>query len=62
MLYHGNVHDNYDEFMAEICREYVPPCGACPLRESCTGVYHEYVERRGWDEYGFPRAVAAGVE
>jgi len=59
MLYHGNVHDNYDEFMDAECREFGPPCEGCPLRGDCSGVYHEYVERRGWTEFGLPQARAA---
>jgi len=61
MLYHGNVHDNYDEFMGAQCRDYGPPCAGCPLRADCSGVYHEYIERRGWDTYGVGPAARAAV-
>jgi MoaA/NifB/PqqE/SkfB family radical SAM enzyme len=60
MMYQGNVHDNYDEFMDAQQREFGPPCTGCPLRASCGGVYHEYQERRGWGEFGLRSTVSAG--
>ncbi|MFL6130184.1 MAG: radical SAM protein [Mycobacteriales bacterium] len=57
MLYQGRVFDDYDMFMDRECREHGPPCAPCPLRARCGGVYKEYVERRGWSEFG-PRAAA----
>lgn len=57
MMYEGQVYDNYDEFMDKECREFGPPCTGCPLRENCGGVYVEYAERRGWDEFGLTDAA-----
>lgn len=59
MMYQGQVHDNYDEFMDKECRSYGPPCNGCALREQCGGVYNEYAERRGWEEFGLRQAVGA---
>ncbi len=59
MMYQGQVHDNYDEFMDKQCRSYGPPCNGCALREQCGGVYNEYAERRGWEEFGLRQAVGA---
>ena len=61
MMYQGQVHDNYDEFMDKECRSYGPPCNGCALREQCGGVYNEYVERRGWAEFGLRRPVGAAA-
>lgn len=60
MLYQGSVKENYDEFMDAECRGYGPPCTGCALRAGCGGVYNEYAERRGWDEFG-PRHPSAAV-
>ncbi|WP_377268734.1 radical SAM protein [Peterkaempfera sp. SMS 1(5)a] len=51
MMYQGAVYDNYDEFMDDQTREYGAPCDGCALRSECGGVYLEYAERRGWDEF-----------
>lgn len=51
MLYQGEVYDNYDQFMDDQTRQYGAPCDGCPLRQDCGGVYLEYAERRGWDEF-----------
>lgn len=59
MLYQDKVYDNYDEFMDKECREYGPPCEGCALRAECGGVYVEYAERRGWEEFGLATASAA---
>jgi hypothetical protein len=52
MMYQGQVHDSYDDFMDSECRSYGPPCEGCPLKSHCGGVYDEYSERRGWAEFG----------
>lgn len=59
MMYRGGIHDNYDDYMATVHREYGPPCEGCALRSDCSGVYHEYIERRGWDEFGPARPAVA---
>jgi MoaA/NifB/PqqE/SkfB family radical SAM enzyme len=61
MMYQGVVQDSYDDFMDGECRSYGPPCGGCPLRGRCGGVYDEYSERRGWTEFGLT-ALATGQE
>jgi hypothetical protein len=33
-------------------------CEPCPLRGPCGGVYKEYIQAFGWDEFGPP---AGGV-
>jgi MoaA/NifB/PqqE/SkfB family radical SAM enzyme len=55
MLYQGTVYDNYDEFMDDHTREFGPICTDCPLHSECGGVYLEYAERRGWDEFAVAR-------
>ncbi|MCD6497435.1 MAG: radical SAM protein [Deltaproteobacteria bacterium] len=34
-------------------QEYGPMCDTCPARPSCDGVWIRYVERFGWDEFGW---------
>jgi MoaA/NifB/PqqE/SkfB family radical SAM enzyme len=55
MMYHGEVYDNYDQFMDDQTREHGEPCEGCPLRADCGGVYLEYAERRGWSEFAAAR-------
>jgi MoaA/NifB/PqqE/SkfB family radical SAM enzyme len=55
MMYHGEVYDNYDQFMDDQTREHGAPCDGCPLRADCGGVYLEYAERRGWAEFAAAR-------
>jgi MoaA/NifB/PqqE/SkfB family radical SAM enzyme len=61
MLYQGEVYDNYDQFMDDQTREFGGPCEGCPLLSDCGGVYLEYAERRGWDEFAAARAELAGT-
>jgi MoaA/NifB/PqqE/SkfB family radical SAM enzyme len=56
MMYQGEVYDNYDQFMDDQTREHGAPCEGCALRAECGGVYLEYAERRGWDEFAAARA------
>lgn len=55
MMYHGEVFDDYDQFMDDETREHGAPCEGCPLRADCGGVYLEYAERRGWAEFAAAR-------
>lgn len=59
MLVHGNVLSNYDEFMKHDMSVFGRPCQECAWKDSvCTGVYPEYIEFCGWDEFG-PEAAPA---
>ncbi|MGJ6964125.1 radical SAM protein [Streptosporangium sp. G11] len=60
MMYQGSVVDDYDAFMDDEMRSYGPPCDGCPLRAQCGGVYNEYAERRGWEEFGLRRPSPIG--
>lgn len=51
MLYRGRVIDSYDAFMNNAMRCYGPPCEECSMRESCGGVYKQYLDLRGWGEF-----------
>jgi MoaA/NifB/PqqE/SkfB family radical SAM enzyme len=57
MMYQGGVYDDYDKFMDEQQREFGAPCEGCPLRTDCGGVYLEYAERRGWQEFETARGL-----
>lgn len=59
MLYRGRVIDDYDRFMSDVMRVYGEPCVECTMRSQCGGVYQQYVDQRGWDEFSPLRASAA---
>jgi MoaA/NifB/PqqE/SkfB family radical SAM enzyme len=61
MMYQGRVFEDYDSFMDTECREYGPPCDGCAARGRCGGVYKEYVERRGWTEFGYASSFVTGA-
>ncbi len=43
--------DDYDRFMDEVCRIKGSPCIGCSYDDACGGVYKEYIEKRGWEEF-----------
>lgn len=51
MLFRNEVLDDYEEYMDHAMRIHGPPCVACPERGRCGGVYKEYVQAFGWDEF-----------
>jgi len=51
MLMRGKIIDNYDDFMNDSCRVHGVPCEGCSMRDQCGGVYPEYIDFRGWDEF-----------
>jgi MoaA/NifB/PqqE/SkfB family radical SAM enzyme len=52
MLFRNQVLEDYEEYMDHAMREHGPVCDGCPQRGRCGGVYKEYVEAFGWDEFG----------
>jgi MoaA/NifB/PqqE/SkfB family radical SAM enzyme len=42
---------DYDRFMGDVCRVKGKICQECSYNEVCTGVYREYIEKRGWGEF-----------
>jgi len=51
MLMRGQILDDYDSFMSSRMRSLGPPCGDCPGRGACGGVYPEYIDHYGWSEF-----------
>ena len=51
MLMRGKVITNYDEFMTRSCRVFGEPCKQCSAQDLCGGVYPEYVQFYGWNEF-----------
>ena len=51
MLMRGSVIGDYDAFMNKGMRAYGAPCERCILKVVCGGVYPQYIEYRGWDEF-----------
>ncbi|MCB9506235.1 MAG: radical SAM protein [Myxococcales bacterium] len=43
-------YDKYESHRAQ--RTHLPGCDQCALRPSCTGVFHEYLELYGSEEFG----------
>jgi len=51
MLMRGVVIDDYDCFMNDRLRIFGPSCKNCAARGKCGGVYPEYIEYKGWNEF-----------
>lgn len=47
----GNWIPDYMKFMKQKCRTKGSICGLCLYKERCGGVYREYIEKRGWQEF-----------
>jgi len=59
MLMRGRIIEDYDRFMNQTCRIYGQPCADCCVRERCGGVYPEYVQQRGWNDFSTISSAAA---
>jgi MoaA/NifB/PqqE/SkfB family radical SAM enzyme len=51
MLMRGDVIENYDSFMSRDMRILGACCLKCPKQDQCGGVYPEYVDYFGWEEF-----------
>lgn len=51
MLYRTFVFDDYEEYMDGFTRVKDERCTGCAHNERCGGVYKEYAELIGWDEF-----------
>jgi hypothetical protein len=51
MLYRTFVFDDYENYMDANARVKDTRCGGCAHNDSCGGVYKEYAEFIGWDEF-----------
>ena len=56
MLMRGHIIDNYDNFMSDAMRVFGEPCAKCTVRSKCGGVYPQYIDYNGWNEFS---AIAA---
>jgi MoaA/NifB/PqqE/SkfB family radical SAM enzyme len=54
MLFRNEVLEDYEDYMDHAMRVHGPVCEPCPLRGPCGGVYKEYIQAFGWDEFGPP--------
>lgn len=61
MLYRTFVLDDYEAYMDGFTRVKDERCGGCRHNEKCGGVYKEYAEFIGWDEFQ-PVPAQAPVE
>jgi MoaA/NifB/PqqE/SkfB family radical SAM enzyme len=60
MLYRSFVFEDYENYMDANARVKDERCGSCSHNDRCGGVYKEYAEFIGWDEFR-PIAPAAAV-
>lgn len=60
MLVRGQVISNYDGFMSDNMRALGVPCGSCGYKKDCGGVYPEYLQVHGWEEFSSLAPDAAG--
>lgn len=51
MLMRGQVVEDYDKFMSDMMRVFGPPCTGCAVKKQCGGVYPQYIQYNGWDEF-----------
>ena len=51
LLYRTFVMDNYEDYMDDFARVKDARCGGCVHNDVCGGVYKEYAELIGWDEF-----------
>lgn len=51
MLYRTFVFEDYENYMDANSRVKDARCGGCALNDVCGGVYKEYAELIGWDEF-----------
>lgn len=51
MLMRGQVVEDYDNFMSDVMRIFGLPCLNCAAKKKCGGVYPEYIQYNGWDEF-----------
>jgi MoaA/NifB/PqqE/SkfB family radical SAM enzyme len=51
MLYRTFVFDDYENYMDANSRVKDERCASCAHNDSCGGVYKEYAELIGWDEF-----------
>jgi MoaA/NifB/PqqE/SkfB family radical SAM enzyme len=51
MLYRTFVFEDYENYMDSNARVKDERCGGCTHNDSCGGVYKEYAELVGWDEF-----------
>lgn len=51
MLYRTLIFEDYEAFMDGNARVKDERCGGCAHNQSCGGVYKEYAEFVGWDEF-----------
>ncbi len=51
VFYRKMVIDDYNKFLTDTIRTFGEPCTCCKKRKICTGVYKEYVNKYGWNEF-----------
>jgi len=51
MLYRRYVFDDYENYMDANSRVKDARCGGCAQNDTCGGVYKEYADMIGWDEF-----------
>lgn len=59
MLYRKYVFEDYENYMDANARVKDERCGGCLHNNSCGGVYKEYAEMIGWDEFHPVTPIAA---
>ncbi len=51
MLYRTYVFEDYERYMDATSRVKHERCGGCAQKDTCGGVYKEYADLIGWDEF-----------
>lgn len=51
LLYRKMIMDDYNKFLTMTIRTFGKDCENCLKRNVCSGIYKEYVDKQGWDEF-----------
>lgn len=63
LLYHNFILSSYANFMSESTKALGDMCEGCKFSNDklCGGIYKEYIEKYGWDEFGERRMAEVNI-
>lgn len=63
LLYHNFILSSYANFMSESTKALGDMCEGCNFSNDklCGGIYKEYIEKYGWDEFGKRRMAEVNI-
>lgn len=63
LLYHNFILSSYADFMSESTKVLGPMCEGCQYSHDrlCGGIYKEYIEKYGWDEFSERKVAEVNI-